>query len=225
VHHLPPPSRHHAFSGSGCPNHDDSDSAHVNAWTTIVTPQTSSPMCWWWDWPKVHDDSGELSRYHAIYNKVWTKGALECVWPGLLIHAAIFYRNMHVAACNMGAICILRCNMDSFLLNQKGLEEVSILPKIFCNMHIARRNMHIAIESILPLTYVSRLLSKLWVDTKWVHTIGTIIAWPSHCIHQKDIGCRGGSISNYGVAEEAASAWCGCMWLSGRVWQLCNATI
>ena len=44
--------------------------------------------------------------------------------------------------------------MDSFLLNKKGLEEVSILPKNFCNMHIARRNMHIAIESILPLTYV-----------------------------------------------------------------------
>jgi hypothetical protein len=36
----------------------------------------------------------------------------------------------------------------------KGLEEVSILPKIFCNMHIARRNMHIAIESILPLTHI-----------------------------------------------------------------------
>jgi len=37
--------------------------------------------------------------------------------------------------------------MDSFLLNQKGLEEVSILlPKIFCNMHTA-------IESILPLTH------------------------------------------------------------------------
>jgi hypothetical protein len=44
--------------------------------------------------------------------------------------------------------------MDSFLLNKKGLEEVSILPKNFCNMHIARRNMHIAIESILPLTHV-----------------------------------------------------------------------
>jgi hypothetical protein len=31
---------------------------------------------------------------------------------------------------------------------------MSILPKNFCNMHIARRNMHIAIESILPLTHV-----------------------------------------------------------------------
>jgi hypothetical protein len=30
---------------------------------------------------------------------------------------------------------------------------MSILPKKFCNMHIALRNMHIAIESILPLTY------------------------------------------------------------------------
>jgi len=41
--------------------------------------------------------------------------------------------------------------IDSFLLNKKGLEEVSILHKSLCNMHIARRNMHIAIESILPL--------------------------------------------------------------------------
>jgi len=46
-----------------------------------------------------------------------------------------------------------RCNMDSFLLNKMGLEEMSILPKNFCNMHIAHRNMHIAIESILPLSY------------------------------------------------------------------------
>ena len=45
-----------------------------------------------------------------------------------------------------------RCNMDYFLLNKKGLEEVSIfLPKNSCNMHIARCNMHIAIESISPL--------------------------------------------------------------------------
>ena len=73
------------------------------------------------------------------------------------MHAAIFYRNMHIVKCNIGAICcILQCNMDSFLLNQKGLEEVSILPKIFYNMHIiVRRNMHIAIESILPLTIPS----------------------------------------------------------------------
>ena len=48
--------------------------------------------------------------------------------------------------------------IDSFLLNKKGLESMSILPKKFCNMHIARRNMHIAIESILPLTYESALL-------------------------------------------------------------------
>jgi hypothetical protein len=49
-------------------------------------------------------------------------------------------------------ICILRCNIDCFLLNQKDLESMSILPKKICNMHIASRNMHIAIESILPLT-------------------------------------------------------------------------
>jgi hypothetical protein len=54
------------------------------------------------------------------------------------MHAAIFYRNMHIATCNMRAICILRCNIDSFLLNQKGLESMSILPKNFCNMHMSQ---------------------------------------------------------------------------------------
>ena len=39
-----------------------------------------------------------------------------------------------------------------FVLNQKDLESKTILPRNFCNMHIAHRNMHIAIESILPLT-------------------------------------------------------------------------
>jgi hypothetical protein len=48
----------------------------------------------------------------------------------------------------MRAVCILRCNIDSFLLNKKGLESMSILHKNFCNMHIARLNMHIAIESM-----------------------------------------------------------------------------
>jgi len=47
----------------------------------------------------------------------------------------------------MHAICILRCNRDSFLLKQKGLESMSILPKKICNMHIARCNMDIVIES------------------------------------------------------------------------------
>ncbi len=39
-------------------------------------------------------------------------------------------------------------HLNPFLLNQKDLESKTILPKIFFNMHIARRNMHIAIESI-----------------------------------------------------------------------------
>ncbi len=51
------------------------------------------------------------------------------------------------------AICILRCNIDSFLLNEVVLGTKCILPKILCNIHIAHRNMHFAIESILPLTY------------------------------------------------------------------------
>ena len=69
------------------------------------------------------------------------------------MHAAIFYRNMHIATCNMRVLCILRCNIDSFFLNKKGLESMSILHKNFCKMHIAHCNMHILIESILPLTY------------------------------------------------------------------------
>jgi len=38
---------------------------------------------------------------------------------------------------------------------------MSILPKNFCNMHIARRNMHIVIESILPLTYIPGFKNQL----------------------------------------------------------------
>jgi hypothetical protein len=49
-----------------------------------------------------------------------------------------------------------RCNIDSFPLNQKDLEEISILPKIFCNMHIAHRNMRIGIKSLLPLTHTQQ---------------------------------------------------------------------
>jgi len=70
------------------------------------------------------------------------------------MHAAIFYRNIQTATCNMRAICILRCNKDSFLPNQKGLESMSILPKNFCKMHIGRHNMQIAIEYRLPLTHI-----------------------------------------------------------------------
>jgi len=63
------------------------------------------------------------------------------------MHAAIFY---DIAICMQYAYCDA---IDSFLLNQKGLESMSILHKKFCNMHIACHNMHIAIESILPLTH------------------------------------------------------------------------
>jgi hypothetical protein len=84
------------------------------------------------------------------------------------MHAAIFYRNMHIATFNMRAVSILRCNIDSFLLKKKGLESMSILHKKFCNMHIARRNMHIAIESILPLTHTDN--SK----TLFFQTLGSI---------------------------------------------------
>ena len=65
------------------------------------------------------------------------------------------------------AICILRCNIDSFLLNQKGLDSMSILPKKFCNMHIVHCNMHIAIESILPLTPTTLFHKDLWFLAKF----------------------------------------------------------
>ncbi len=45
-----------------------------------------------------------------------------------------------------------------FLLNQKDLESKTILPKIFCNMHIAHRNMHVGYHTrkitlpVIPLT-------------------------------------------------------------------------
>ena len=45
--------------------------------------------------------------------------------------------------------------IDSFLLNQKDLEEISIL-RFFNNMHIACRNMHVAIEYIASSTYLWR---------------------------------------------------------------------
>ena len=49
---------------------------------------------------------------------------------------------------------------------------MSILPKNFCNMHIARRKMHIAIESILPLPSAqvreSDVLGKRKVSVKFV---------------------------------------------------------
>ena len=50
----------------------------------------------------------------------------------------------HSSGIIVNPICILRraicVPMDSFLLNKKGLESMSILHKNFCNMHIARRN-------------------------------------------------------------------------------------
>ncbi len=45
-------------------------------------------------------------------------------------------------------------HLNPFPLNQKDLEEISILRKNFSHMHIACCNMHIVKESILRLTYV-----------------------------------------------------------------------
>ncbi len=53
-------------------------------------------------------------------------------------------------------------HLNPFLLNQKDLESNTILHKFFSNMHVARCNMHIVIESILPLTYIHHLRLSNW---------------------------------------------------------------
>ncbi len=46
----------------------------------------------------------------------------------------------HYAYCNVQYACSIYCDaIDSFLLNKKGSESMSILPINFCKMHIARR--------------------------------------------------------------------------------------
>ncbi len=97
-----------------------------------------------------------------------TKGAVECVWPGLLIwtwnfqffsrnmHAAIFICNMHIATCN------IHIAMQYIFFSSKwdSFSTIRILRIFFCNKHIACRNMHIARESILRLTHALDLACK-----------------------------------------------------------------
>ena len=91
------------------------------------------------------------------------------------MHAAIFYCNMHIVTCNTGAICILQRNMDSFLLNQKGLESMSILHKKLCNMHIARRNMHIAIKNRSMHIAIKKMETSSPNEQTWSNTFqGTL---------------------------------------------------
>ena len=61
-----------------------------------------------------------------------------------------------------GASSLQATSSASRSQHQKGLVDISIsiLPKNFCNMHIAHRNMHIAVESILPLTNTQHHVSK-----------------------------------------------------------------
>jgi hypothetical protein len=78
----------------------------------------------------------------------------DLIWPN-------FHQNIHSG---------LQYGYFIFL-NQKDLESKTLLPKIFCNMHIARRNLHIVIESILPLThtpdlFVSNFLQKLFLGVE-----------------------------------------------------------
>jgi len=114
-----------------------------------------------------------LRRYHAIYNKVsprvpWNVFDQVCSL-GLEVSdffTAICMLRFFIAICILRrAICVQNAycgNIDSFLLNQKGLDSMSILPKKFCNMHIAHCNMHIAKESILPLTPTTLFHKDLW---------------------------------------------------------------
>jgi hypothetical protein len=81
---------------------------------------------------------------------------LDLKFPIFLLQNACCDFLSQYAYCDVQYVCNMHIAMQysSFLLNQKGLESMSILHKNFCNMHIARLNMHIAIESILPLTYI-----------------------------------------------------------------------
>jgi hypothetical protein len=56
-------------------------------------------------------------------------------------------------------------HLNTFPLNQKDLEEISILRKFFRHVHIACCNMHIAKESILRLTFVCLALRGLLYGT------------------------------------------------------------
>jgi hypothetical protein len=68
--------------------------------------------------------------------------------------AATHTARLHAECIYCHMICLnSNTHLNPFPLNRKDLESKTILPKIFCNMHIARCNMHIAIESILPLTH------------------------------------------------------------------------
>ena len=79
-------------------------------------------------------------------------------------YACCNFLSQYAYYCDVQYACSIYCDaIVSFLLNKKGLESMSILHKKLCNMHIAHRNMHIAIESILPLTHtrVGFLANKL----------------------------------------------------------------
>ncbi len=63
--------------------------------------------------------------------------------------------NSHSAPAWWQIICLIsNAHLNPFPLNQKDLEEISILRKIFRHMHIACCNMHIAKESIMRLTHI-----------------------------------------------------------------------
>ncbi len=65
--------------------------------------------------------------------------------------------NSHGAPACWQIMCLnSNSHLNPFPLNQKDLEEISILREIFRHMHIACCNMHIAKESILRLTYIVR---------------------------------------------------------------------
>jgi hypothetical protein len=96
-----------------------------------------------------------LIRHQGCRGMCLTRFAhLDLKFPFFLLQYACCDFLSQYAYCNVQYACSIYCDaIDNFLLNKKGLVLLSILPKKSCNMHIARRNMHIATASILRLTH------------------------------------------------------------------------
>ncbi len=87
-------------------------------------------------------------------------------------------RNSHSAPACWQIMCLnSNAHLNWFLLNQKVLEEISILHKKICHMHIACCNMRIAKESILRLTYIPVAKIGFHKKNKW--------KWHGTCANQR----------------------------------------
>jgi hypothetical protein len=113
---------------------------------------------------KVEEEENVLTMVCSVlfFSQIWHQGCrgmcltrfahLDLKFP--IFFFAICMLQFFIAICILRrAMCILRCNIDYFLLIEVVLGTKSMLPKNSCNMHIERRNMHVAIEFILPPTH------------------------------------------------------------------------